>query len=105
MPKQTTKKSTKTKATAVSKRRASVASDRYDGVFALKLALYLVLGTMWIKITDGQVVTVPLPIGLIFGMLFTAHEHFRIDRKIEYAVLMIAALVGFFAPFGLYITL
>lgn len=77
----------------------------YDGVFAFKLALYVVLGTMWIKVTDGQVVTFPLPIGLILGMIFTSHEHFAIDRKIEYAVLMVAALIGFFAPFGIYISL
>lgn len=78
---------------------------RYDGIFAFKLALYVVLGTMWIKITDGQVVTVPIPIGLILGIILSSHEHFAIDRKIEYAVLMVAALVGFFAPFGLYISL
>jgi len=105
MPKQTAKKPVRTKSASVRRKSAQVVSDSYDGVFALKLALYLVLGTMWIKVTDGHVVTVPIPIGLILGMILTSHEHFKLDRKIEYAVLMVAALIGFFAPFGLYVAL
>lgn len=93
----------KQKSVKLAKARKKPAS--YDGIFAFKLALYVVLGTMWIKVTDGHVVTFPLPIGLILGMIFTSHEHFAIDRKIEYSVLMVAALIGFFAPFGLYISL
>lgn len=76
--------------------------DRYEGVFALKIVLYLILGSMWLKISNGHTV-VPLPIGLIIGMLFASHEHFRLDRKIGYAILLVAAFVGFMAPFGLYI--
>jgi len=44
-----------------------------------------------------------LPVGLIVGVLFSSHEHFQIDRKIEYAVLVVAALVGLMIPFGLFI--
>ena len=32
-------------------------------------------------------------------------KYLGIDRKIEYAALIVAALVGFWVPFGLYITL
>lgn len=94
-------KSAKSVKVAKSRKKPAI----YDGVFAFKLALYVVLGTMWVKVTDGQVVTFPIPVGLILGMIFTSHEHFAIDRKIEYAVLMVAALIGFFAPFGIYISL
>ncbi|HSX29308.1 MAG TPA: hypothetical protein VLE73_01980 [Candidatus Saccharimonadales bacterium] len=74
-----------------------------DGVYILKLLLYVLLGSMWIKITAGGSLNIPLPIGVIIGLVFATHEHFQIDRKIEYAVLLIAMLFGYFAPYGLYI--
>lgn len=74
-----------------------------DGVYLLKLALYVILGSMWVKITHGNNLNIPIPAGFILGLLFATHEHFQIDRKIEYAVLMVAMLVGYFAPYGLYI--
>lgn len=76
-----------------------------DSVYFLKLVLYLVLGSMWLKVSDGQTWQVPIPVGLIIGLLFTAHEHFKIDRKIEYAILLVAAFIGFWAPIGIYINL
>ena len=91
MPKPTTKKK-------------PLKKTELDGVFVFKLALYLILGSTWLKITNGQDITLPIPIGLIVGLIFTSHEHFAIDRKIEYAVLLMAALIGLFAPFGLYIS-
>jgi hypothetical protein len=76
-----------------------------EGAFVLKLVLYAILGALWIKVVkNGSDFQLPLPLGLLVGLFFTAHEHFRIDRKIEYAVLVIAALVGQMAPFGLYIS-
>jgi ABC-type dipeptide/oligopeptide/nickel transport system permease component len=61
-----------------------------DAVFFLKLVLYFVLGTLCL----------PIPVGLVFGVLLAQHDHFQIDRKIEYAVLLIATIVSFFAPVG-----
>ena len=78
-------------------------SQTLDGVYLLKLALYVILGSMWVKITHGGTLNIPIPVGFIAGLLFASHDHFRIDRKIEYAVLMVAMLVGYFAPYGLYI--
>jgi hypothetical protein len=75
-----------------------------DSTYFLKLVLYLMLGSMWVKITKGDS-QIPVPVGFIVGLVFTAHEHFKIDRKIEYAVLLIALLVGFWAPIGLFINL
>lgn len=75
-----------------------------DSAYFLKLVLYLIVGSLWVKITT-ETAQVPIPVGFILGLLFTTHEHFKIDRKIEYAVLLIAALIGFWAPIGLYITL
>jgi hypothetical protein len=69
-----------------------------DGVFFLKLVLYFILGTLWVQV--GGENGVPIPVGLIFGALLAQHDHFQIDRKIEYAVLLIATIISFFAPVG-----
>jgi hypothetical protein len=80
-------------------------TTEFDGVFVLKLVLYAVLGSLWLKVGTAKTgMSLPLPVGLLVGMLFTAHEHFQIDRKIEYAVLIVAALIGLIAPYGLFIT-
>lgn len=87
------------------KKRSKKASQA-DGAYLLKLALYVILGSLWLKVTNtGGSLTIPVPIGLLIGIAFTRHEHFQIDRKIEYAVLVIAALFGYLAPYGLYISL
>jgi len=58
---------------------------------------------LWLKITHNNY-QIPLPLGFLLGLLFATHEHFQIDRKIELAILLIAMLVGFWAPIGLFIT-
>lgn len=84
-------------------KKKTVQAGNYDGVYLLKLALYVILGSMWVKISHGGSLNLPLPVGFVVGLLFASHDHFRIDRKIEYATLMVAMLVGYFAPYGLYI--
>ncbi len=76
-----------------------------DDAYFLKLVLFMILGSMWLKVSDGQTWQIPLPVGLLFGILLARHDHFQIDRKIEYAVLLIAAFIGFWAPIGIYINL
>lgn len=88
---------------AKTKRKTTSPSDQFDGVYLFKMVLYLLLGSMWLKVSNGTSVDVGIPVGLMIGLIFTTHEHFRIDRKIEYALLLAAMLVGYFAPFGLYI--
>jgi len=88
------------------KQRKKQQTQEMDGVFVLKMVLFVILGSLWVKITkDGSSLHIPLPIGLIVGLIFTTHDHFAIDRKIEYAVLVSAALFGYVAPYGLFITL
>lgn len=82
------------------------ASATFDGVYLLKLVLYVILGSLWVKLAGSPTSSgVPLPVGFIVGLIFTSHEHFRIDRKVEYAVLVVAALVGLIAPYGIFINL
>lgn len=87
------------------KRKKKASKPETDSTYFLKLVLYLIVGSMWIKITKSDTTQIPIPVGLLIGLLFTAHEHFKIDRKIEYALLLVAMLIGFWAPIGLYITL
>jgi hypothetical protein len=79
-------------------------NDELDSVYLLKLVLYLVVGAQWLKITTASGVQIPLPVGAFLGVLFAAHDHFRVDRKIEYAVLLVAMFIGFWLPLGLELT-
>jgi hypothetical protein len=81
----------------MSKKRAAAETD---STYFLKILMYFVLGTIWIKY-HGYVV---FPLGLVLGVLFARSDHFSIDRKIEYAILMIAALLGL-AGYGVFFVL
>jgi uncharacterized transporter YbjL len=85
--------------------KARQAATEQDSAYFLKLVLYLILGSLWIKITQGDTRQFPLPIGLVVGLILVQHEHFQIDRKIEYAVLLLAMFLGFWMPFGIYISM
>ncbi len=88
--------------TKTKKHRATV---ELDSIFLLKLVLYLVVGSLWLwlRSPDGSG-QIPIPIGLVIGFAFATHEHFRIDRKIEYALLLLAMFVGFWTMGGVYLT-
>jgi len=75
-----------------------------DGLYLLKLVLYVLAGSLWIRVSTSSI-EIALPIGFMLALIIATHEKFRIDRKIEYAVLVLAMLVGYFAPYGLYISL
>jgi hypothetical protein len=96
---------TKKRTTATARSKAIKASPELDSVYLLKLLLYLIIGSQWIRLQTGGGGTIPLPLGLIVGLTFAMHDHFQIDRKVEYAVLLIAMLIGFFAQTGLLISI
>lgn len=85
--------------------RAKSGTSELDSVYLLKLVMYLIVGAQWLRFEHpsgtGQI---PIPIGLIVGLLFAAHDHFKIDRKIEFAILLVAMFVGFWSQVGIYIT-
>ena len=85
------------------KKTTTAQTTDQNGVFFLKIMLFALIGSMWVKASYGSAVGVSLPIGLILVLPFVMHEHFQIDKKIEYAVIVLAMLVGYFAPFGFYI--
>jgi hypothetical protein len=78
-----------------------------DSAYFLKIVLYVILGSLWLKLASpwqiGSIVLNGLPIGLVVGLIFAAHDHFQIDRKIEYAILIIVAIITFFLPAGILI--
>jgi len=74
-----------------------------DSTYFLKLVVFLILGSQWIYIENYPDWQIPIPVGLILGLVFATHEHFQVDRKIEYAVLLIASFIAFWLPIGLYI--
>jgi hypothetical protein len=75
-----------------------------DGSYFLKLVLYVIVGSQWVWLATDET-QIPLPIGFVVGLLFASHDHFQIDRKIEYAILLIAALVAFWTGIGIFIQL
>lgn len=75
-----------------------------DSAYLLKLVLFFLLGTLWVRLVDvnvGRFEHISVPIGLLIGLLFAQHEHFQVDRKIEYAVLLAATVLSFYLPVGL----
>lgn len=80
--------------------KKSAAAKESDNLYFLKILVYFVIGTVWIKY-NGYVV---FPLGLIAGVIIAQHDHFAIDRKVEYAILIIAGVVGLLAG-GFYITI
>lgn len=88
---------------AKTKKKTAKQTNELDSVYVLKLVMYLILGTLWLRVGHPEN-TIPLPVGLAIGIAFAMHDHFKIDRKIEYAVLLVAMLVGFWSQIGLILT-
>jgi hypothetical protein len=85
------------------KNRQTSRSEEPDSIYFLKLVVYLLIGSLWLKVSNGESVELGLPIGFIIGIVLAGHDHIRLDRKIGYAVLLVAMVIGFWLPFGLYI--
>lgn len=74
-----------------------------DSTFFLKLVLFLILGSQWLRIEQLPSWSIPIPVGMLIGLMFATHDHFAIDRKIEFALLLIASFVAFWLPMGVII--
>lgn len=89
------------KQTASKKKTAPVKSES-DSAFLLKLVLYIIFGSLWLKfaipIQLGSFSISAFPIGLVLGLIFASHDTFQIDRKIEYTILIIMTVLTFFVP-------
>ncbi len=76
-----------------------------DSVYFLKLVLLLVLGAQWLRITNNQTFSIPIPVGLLVGIYFVQNERFSLDRKIHYAILLVTAFISFWLPLGVSIVI
>lgn len=98
-----TERNSASKTSKSSKAKPRVAKvDEQDSAYFLKLVLYVIVGAQWLRITTASGTELPIPVGLLVGLLFASHEHFQVDRKIEYAILLVATMIGFFAQIGLF---
>jgi hypothetical protein len=74
--------------------------NQTDSIYILKLVILLILGSFWLRIVSGSI-TLPIPVGMLAGILITRTDKFQFDRKIEYAFLLMAMFVGFWLPIGI----
>lgn len=77
-----------------------------DGVYLLKLVLFIILGSLWLKFSTPIAITSSFslhgfPMGFFIGVAFAMHDKFQLDRKIEYAILIIMTIVSLFLPVGI----
>lgn len=99
----TKKKIPTKKRVSTKKKQVTKSTAEPDSTFFLKIVIFLILGTQWIYIESFPDWQLPIPIGLILGLVFASHEHFQIDRKIEYAILLVSAFAAFWLPIGVVI--
>lgn len=85
------------------RRHKNYNADEPDGLYFLKLAVYLVFGALWLKVSHSETSQVPIPVGLLLGMVLASHDHIQLDRKVGYAVLLVATFVGFWLPIGIFV--
>lgn len=87
------------------KAKKKAVSTEADSAYFLKLVLYVILGATWIKfgvpLHLGVFQLNGAPIGMLFGIVLAAHDHFAIDRKIEYALLIVMMILTYFLPAGI----
>ncbi|MBI3984221.1 hypothetical protein HY346_02885 [Candidatus Microgenomates bacterium] len=78
-----------------------------DSVYFLKIVMFFILGAIWLKAQKFDFIpgVNALPVGLLIGLLFARHDHFMIDRKIEYVVLLAGAFLSYIAPIGVVVQL
>ena len=75
-----------------------------DSVYFLKLLVFFALGAFWLRISHDQGGFISLPIGLVVGLILASHDHFAIDRNIEYAILIVATIfTAYVTIFGLWV--
>jgi len=95
------------------KNKATTASSKErvfetDGTYFLKLVVFALLGTLWIKfqqpISWFGLPFNAVPVGFLVGLLLVRKfEQYQTDRKIWYAILLVVTIVCYFAPAGIVI--
>ena len=79
-----------------------------DSTYFLKLVVYVLLGTFWLKFASPvTVLGVPfggVPVGMLIGLLLVRYaEKYQSNRKIWYAILLVVTIISHFVPAGIVI--
>ena len=93
--------------TVVSRRGFEKVSET-DGTYFLKLVIFLLLATLWLKFESPvEWLGVPinaLPLGIVLGLILVhLVEKYQFNRKIWYAVLLTVGIISYFVPAGIII--
>lgn len=89
-------------------RRGNEKPFETDSTYFLKLVIFVLLGTLWLKFSEPITwFSIPLnaiPIGLLVGLLLVhKFEKYQSDRKIWYAILVVVGIICYFVPAGIVI--
>jgi Flp pilus assembly protein TadB len=104
----TKQKQTKKTSHPVKRLAPNSEANEADSTYLLKLVLYVLLGTFWLKLAS-PILWLGMPIGAIpFGLLLGLvlvrwFEKYQTDRKIWYAILVVVTILGYFVPAGIVI--
>lgn len=87
-------------------RRAGATAVESDSTYLLKLVVFVLLGTLWLKFAQPVawhgIPLTGIPVGLLIGLLLVRKfEPLQIDRKIWYAILIVVTIICYFVPAGI----
>lgn len=88
----------------MAKRKTKTKVIESDSAYFLKLVMYLILSSLWVRITSESGSELPIPAGALLALVFASHDHFQMDRKIEYALILVGMFIAFWLPIGIFIT-
>ncbi len=79
-----------------------------DSSYFLKLVIYALLGTLWLKFAQPLYIAgIPfggIPLGMLVGLICVRYfEKYQSDRKIWYAILLVVTIISHFVPAGIVI--
>ncbi len=93
------------KAKTKKSRKNNIQANQSDSTYFLKIVMYMIFASMWLRIQTNSGLEIPLPIGGLIAVIYALHDHFQIDRKIELAITLVAMFISFWLPIGLYINI
>ena len=100
-----TKKKTVRKKGSSKKTVVRKTTNESDGAYFLKLVLFLIISSLWLRIEFSDGTLLPLPLGAAIAVIYAMHDHFQIDRKIELALILVGMFISFWLPIGIFISL
>jgi hypothetical protein len=79
-----------------------------DSTYFLKLVVFVLLGTLWLKFSQPVswfgIALNGIPLGMLIGLvLVNKFEKYQSDRKIWYAILLVVTIICYFVPAGIII--